>query len=274
MPITLLSDVTDAPFVEVFIDEIDPSATSLTVYRLAAGREFEVRGAVRASTAGSFTRVDFEIPFNTLVTYRAELFDAGGQSIGFTASASITLHVADAWMHNPLNPAGSVKVKLLDTAVRSLSRPAPGEVSYPLGRRVGVMLSEPRRGLTGAVFDVICETYEDADKVQALIGTQQRSTVPVVCVRVGSDNPMRVAMPLFLGVLDIPEEDYNVRFGHEATVQRIQGDEVDPPIAGLYISTLTRADINISFESRSAVNSAALTRGDINRMYSLSGAAG
>ncbi len=272
MPITLLSDVTDAPFVEVFIDEIDPAAATLTVYRLAGGREFEVRGAVRAATAGSFTRVDFEIPFNILVTYRAELFDAGGQSIGFTNSASITLHVSDTWMHNPLNPAGSVKVELLDAALRSLSRPVPGEVSYPSGRRVGVVLSEPRRGLAGAVFDVMCETQEEADKVQALIGTYQRSAVPVICIRSGA--PMRVAMPLFLGVFDITEEDFNVRWGGDVTVQRIQGDEVDPPIPGLYISTLTRADINVSFATRAEVNAAFLTRADLNRAYTLSGAAG
>lgn len=273
MAITLLSDVTEAPFVEVFIDDLVPEAVSVTVYRLAGGRESRVRGAVLAPTAGAFTRVDFEVPFNVQATYRAELFDAFGGSLGFTDSASITLDVEDTWMHNPLNPSGSVKVTLLDSAARTFSRPVPGEVSYPRGRRVGVVLSEPRRGLTGAVFDVFAETYAKADAVQALIGTYAASTVPVICVRTGKKNPVRAAMPLFLGVLDIPEEDVSVRFGGEETVQRIEGDEVDPPIPGLFVPLLTAADINISFPSAAVLNSDHLTAADVNRRYDLAGAA-
>lgn len=49
MAINLQTDVTAAPFVEVFIDELVPEAASLTVYRLSAGREFQVRGADRKS---------------------------------------------------------------------------------------------------------------------------------------------------------------------------------------------------------------------------------
>lgn len=274
MAITLLTNVTAAPFVEVLIDDLVPEADSITVYRLAAGREFQVRGAVRASTVGAFTRIDFEIPFNVPVTYRAEIFDAAGVSMGFTDSATTTLVCADTWMHNPLNPGGGVKVQLLSTAASKLSRPVPGEVSYPLGRRVGVMLSEPRRGLSGAVFDVLTMTNADADLVQDLIGSVSRSLVPVICIRVGSNNPMRVAMPLFLGVSDIPEEDVSVRYGQEATAQRIAGDEVDPPIPGLFIPLLTRADLNAFFSTRSVLNAGGLTRLDINRLYSLAGTAG
>lgn len=274
MAITLLTDVTAAPFVEVFIDDLIPEAASLTVYRLAAGREFQMRGAVRAPTAGAFTRIDFEIPFNIPVTYRAELFDAAGESLGFTDSATITLICADTWMHNPLNPSGGVKVNLLNTAVRKLSRPVPSEVSYPLGRRVGVILAEPRRGLSGAVFDVLALSNADADKVQDLIGSYSRSLVPVICVRVGSGNPMRVPMPLFLGVGDIPEEDVSVRYGGEATAHRIEGDEVDPPIPGLFVPLLRAMDINVSYPTASALNSSYLLALDVNRDYSLAGAAG
>lgn len=274
MPITLLTDVTAAPFVEVFIDELVPEAASVTVYRIASGREFQVRGAVKAPTGGAFTRIDFEVPFNVPVTYRAELFDAAGESLGFTDSATTTLICEDTWMHNPLNPSGAVKVTLLDTAIKKVSRPVPGEVSYPLGRRVGVMLSEPRRGLSGGVFDVLSSTLEDADKVQDLIGSYARSLVPVICVRVGSKNPMRVSMPLFLGVLDINEEDVSVRYGGQATVQRIEGDEVDPPIPGLFIPLLTAADINVSFATAGALNSAHLLALNVNRRYDLAGAAG
>lgn len=300
--LTPFVDAAPCPRVEVFFEDFDPGTTHVTVYRLAGGREFRVRGAVLAATAGSFARIDFEAPFNVPVTYRAEQFDESGLSLGFTASATLGdvfeglppavdlapeddlppgvvtvgtgLAVRDTWMHNPLNPQGAVKVELLDAAARQLSRPVPGEISYPLGRRVGVVLSQPRQGVRGLVFDVVTETLEDADSVQALIGSYAQQSVPVICVRTGADVHMRVGMPLFLGVLDITEEDVNVRWGGQVVNQRMQGDEVDPPIPGLFVPLLRAMDINVSFATAADVNAAHLRAMDVNRRYDLAGAAG
>lgn len=272
--LTAYLDASPCPRVEVFFPSFVAGTASVTVYRLSSGRDMQVRGAVRAATGGTLTRIDFEVPFNVAVTYRAEQFNAAGVSLGFTPSTSVTVSVAESWMHNPLNPQGSVKVSLLDTAATKLSRPVPGEISRPLGRRVGVVLSERRQGLAGASFDVFASSNEEADDVQALIGTYTGSTVPVICVRTGSANPMRIAMPLFLGVLDIPEEDVSIRYGRGSTVHRIDGDEVAPPIPGLFIPLLTRADLNAVFASRALLNAAGLTRSDINRLYQYAGAAG
>lgn len=267
-------DAAPCPRVEVFFPSFDAGTASVTVYRLAGGQERQVRGAVGAPTGGTFTRIDFEVPFNVPVTYRAEQFNATGVSIGFTPSASLTVVSPDTWMHNPLNPEGAVRVALLDSAVKRLARPVPGEISRPLGRRVGVVLSSPRQGLKDAVFDVFASTFPEADAVQALVGNGFDSAVPVICIRPGSDNPMRVPLPLFLGVLGIPEEDVSVRYGGQATVHRIEGDEVDPPIPGLFVPLLTRADLNAAFATRAALNAGGLTRADINRRYDLAGTAG
>lgn len=273
MPIVLLSDVTEAPFVEVFVDDLVPEAASVTVYRLAAGREFQMRGAVRAATAGAFTRVDFEVPFNTVVTYRAELFDAAGVSLGFTDSASITLDVADSWMHNPLDPAGAVRVILGDEGGWSVTRPTPGVVSRPLGRRVGVVLSEPRHGVTGAQLVVRTSGEDDADRVQAMVG--DRGMPPVVCIRLGSnDQRLRLPQPLFLSALSVTEVDMDYRWGGSELAHRFEGDEVDPPVPGLFVPLLTAADINVSFTTASVLNSEHLIAADVNRRYDLAGAAG
>lgn len=272
---TLTSYVDDSPCprVEVFFPSFDAGTAYVTVYRLAGGQERQVRGAVYAPTGGTLTRIDMEVPFNVSVTYRAEQFNASGTSLGFTPSGAVTVVSAETWMHNPLNPEGAVQVALLDSAVKKLSRPVPGQISRPLGRRVGVVLSEPRQGLNGAVFDVFAASDDEADRVQALVGNGFDSAVPVICVRAGSGNPMRVAMPLFLGVLDIPEEDVNVRYGGHGTIHRIEGDEVDPPIPGLFVPLLTRADLNAAFATRAALNAGGLTRADINRRYDLAGTA-
>ena len=273
MGITLLSDVTAAPFVEVFIDDLIPEAVSVTVYRLAAGREYQVRGALRAPTAGTFTRVDFEVPFNVEATYRAELFDAAGISLGFTDSATITVLCADTWMHNPLSPKNAVRVDLGGGSAPIISRPSPGEVSRLLGRRAGVVLSEPRQGVTGLFMDIRTSNDADADLVQAMFG--DRGQPPVVCVRLGSrDQRMRVSLPVFLSALSVSEVDIAHRWGGGELSHQLDGDEVDPPIPGLFVPLLTAADINVSFSSAAALNSSHLVASDVNRRYDLAGAAG
>jgi hypothetical protein len=181
---------------------------------------------------------------------------------------------ADTWLHNPLYPQGAVKVELYPTTGEKLSRPVPGSVSRPLGRRVGVVLAEPRQGVTGLTFDVIASDIETADRVQALIGDAARDLTPVVCIRLGKDDArLRVPQPLFLGVLDIAEEGVDVRWGGSTTIQRMQGDEVDPPVPGLFVPLLTAADINVSFVTAAAVNAGHARSIDVNRRYDLAGAA-
>lgn len=300
MPYT---DAAPCPRVEVFFPEFDPAAATVTVYRSAAGREYPVRGAVRAAVGGSLTRIDFECPLNILVRYRAEMFDEHGVSLGFTdvselgdilvglapgdevvpaddllATETVSgtgLVSLKTWLHNPLNPSGAVSVFALESSAREISRPVPVTVSRPLGRRVGVVLSEPRRGVSGLKFDVYAPDVATADRVQALIGDYATTTVPVICVRIGlSDEPMRVPRPMFLGVSDIVERDITVRFGSGATAQEMTGDEVDPPAPGLFVPLLTAADVNAYFATAADVNAYALTAHGINRLYEIAGFAG
>ena len=264
----------DAPKVEVLLTDLDAGVAAITAYRLSNGFELAVRGIIQASVAGAGSWVDFEVPAQQ-ATYRVEYFDDAGASLGFSESVTVTLGYSGCWMHNPLAPSGAVKVQLVDTAVRKLSRPTPGGVVYPKGRRVGVMVSQPRRGLAGAVFDVYSPDLATSDKIQAFLGTQGNRMVPVVCIRAGVDHVgLRVQSPLFLGVLDIAEEGVDVRWGGGATIQRMQGDEVSPPAPGLFIPLLRRMDINAYYASREDLNADNLSRLALNRRYDLAGLAG
>lgn len=232
-----------------------------------------MRGAVKAPTGGTFTRIDFEVPFNIPATYRAEQFNASGVSLGFTPSASVTVVSSRSWMHNPLNPDGAARIELGGDSASSIVRPTPGAISRPLGRRVGVVLSEPRRGVSGLQLDVRTQTVEDADAVQAMFGGT--GAPPVVCIRLGTDyGRMRVPQPLFLSALSVAEVDINYQWGGGEIAHPLEGDEVDPPIPGLFIPLLRAKDINVSFPTAAALNASALTAADINRRYDLAGAAG
>lgn len=271
--LNVYSDAAPCPRVEVFFPSFDAGTALVTVYRLAGGQERQVRGAVLAPTGGTLTRIDFEVPFNVPATYRAEQFDAAGISLGFTPSASVTVASDDTWMHNPLNPDGATVVFFGEDGGWSVTRPTPGVVSHPKGRRVGVVLSEPRQGVTGLSLTVRTSSDGDADRVQAMCG--DKSMPPVLCVRLGSqDQRLRVPQPLFLSALVVSEMDMNTRWGGTELAHRVEGDEVDPPIPGLFIPLLTREDLNVSFATRAALNAGGLTRADINRLYQYAGAAG
>ncbi|MCK8477235.1 hypothetical protein [Microbacterium aurugineum] len=271
--LTVFNDESPRPRVEVFFSSFVAGTSFVTVYMLADGREKRVRGAVNAATAGSLSRIDYELVFNRPMTYRAEQFDAAGQSLGFTPSTSVTVSSVESWMHNPLDPQGAVKIILGGDSAGTVSRPNPGVVSRPLGRRVGVVLSEPRQGVTGLRLDVRTFSDEEADKVQAMFGDGGRP--PVVCISLGSrDGVMRVPQPLFLSTLNVAETDISHQWGDGEIAHVIEGDEVDPPIPGLFVPLLRAKDINFSFATADDVNAAALIASGINRMYDLAGAAG
>lgn len=266
-------DAAPAPRVEVFFPSFVAGTATVTVFRLARDMTFQVRGAVRAVTAGTLSRVDFEVPLNMPVTYRAEQFNAAGQSLGFTESAEITIASVDSWMHNPLDPQGSVRVTLGGSSASSVVRVAPGVVSRPMGRRVGVVLSEPRQGVSGLALEIRTFTGAEADAVQAMFGDSGRP--PVVCIRLGSrDGVMRVPQPLFLSALAVAEVDVTWQWGGGEISHQLEGDEVAPPIPGLFVPVLRAKDINVSFAKAADVNNGHLTAADVNRRYDLAGAAG
>lgn len=273
-----INDLTEGPDsppkVELLLTSLPVDVAFVTGYRLSAGVEERVSGIIDAAVAGAGTWVDYEVPAQA-ATYRFEFKDAGMASLGFSESVSVELGYSGCWMHNPLNPTGAVRVTLSGSAAQSLSRPVPGGVVYPIGRRVGVMISNPRRGLAGVVLDVNAYDLDTADKIQSFLGSESISLPPVICIRPGVDHVgLRVRSPLFLGVLDIAEEGVDVFWGGSHTVQRIAGDEVARPLPGVFVPLLRRKDQNAFYASRADMNAAYLTRLAGNRDYSLAGYAG
>lgn len=277
--ITLTTRAADAgvgPSVEVLVSDLTGVA-SITVSRTARNRVMQVRGMVALPVSGAVSRIDFEVPLNVPVAYRAELFDSAGISMGFTDSVTVaSVASEDSWLHNPLDPSGAFRVSVaapLETTAQVLSRPTPGSVVYPRGRRVGVVISEPRRGLSGFVFDVACETIEEADRLQATVGDYSSTTVPVLCIRPGSGFPPRIPSPLFLSVFDLKEEDVDVKWGGQRTNHRMEGDEVSPPVPGLFIPLLTYADLNAFYATYNAFKADNASYLAASRRYELAGSA-
>jgi len=267
--LTAFTNAAPCPRVEVRFNTLAATTATVTVFRIVEGREFRVRSAVNAAAAGTFTRLDFECPFGVPATYRAEMFTAAGVSLGFTDSVSVTLNVVDAWMHNPLNPAAALLVDLDYNSARSIARPTPGDILYPEGRSVGVVITKQRRGIVGVDLMVTTDTAAEAAAVDDMLGGYDTRVVPVLCLR----TPPFIRLPrtFFAVILEPVQRPINIHAGGQLTEWDLPATEVSPPAPSLIIPLLTRDDISAFFATRTAVNVAHLTRDAVSRRYDLAG---
>jgi len=271
--ITTYLSANPCPRAEVLFESFAAGTVKVTVYRSTGLRKYQVRGAVNAAVAGALTRIDFEIPFGVPVSYWAEQFDAGGLSLGETDKTKVTLNCWETWVHNPLDPHGATTVQFRTRAAQSIVRPVEGDVVYPQGRRVGVLVSGQRRGVENVDLTVVTDTIEQVDKLQAMFGDYETSVPPILCIRVGGGDQIRLPRPFFAAVLSASEEQVNYTIGMgEQITTAMSGTEVSPPAPGIFIPLLTNADINSFYLTNAAINSANATNLDVNRQYSLIGA--
>jgi hypothetical protein len=176
-------------------------------------------------------------------------------------------------VHNPLDPAGGVRVAFRGDAARDLSRPVRGDTFWPEGRRVGVVISGERSGLRGVTLDIIVDTIGDADRFASLVGDYNTTTVPVLCFRIGAADRVRLPRTLFASVFDPREQDLTYALGGTQIVFAMTGDEVSPPSPAIVVPLLTNADLNAAFATNGALNSGGLTNLALNRRYDLAGTA-
>jgi hypothetical protein len=264
-------DAAPRPRVEVLFESFAPGTARITLYRTAQGRAYEVRGAVNVPVAGAFSRIDLEVPFGVEFGYYAFMVDAAGMSLGATTVSQITMSVAQTWVHNPLDPQGATTVEFRGQAARSLVRPSEGEVVYPMGRTVGVLVSGQRRGLSNVDLTVVTDSVDQVDRLQAMLGGYGSTLPPILCISVGAYDQIRLPRPFFAAVLSASEQDDNYVLGGGMITTEMQGSEVSPPSPGIFISLLKRDDIDAFYPTRADIDAGNATRLDIDRRYELIG---
>ena len=270
---TLTQDLTGNPWVEVFFNpaDLDPACTSLRIYRLSENRTWLVRGGV--DIAPGVAALDFEVPFQTACSYRAEMFDVSGVSLGFTDITETTVNVSDMWVHNPLDPTRSVNLGphgIRAESMPSVRRPTVGETVWVEGSTVGRRVGSGRRGVVGGMLGFVAETLATANALQAMLGTYEVQQVGVLCVR--TPPPTRIPRTLFAGVRDPEEVDLDTAWGGTRTDFWFSFDEVAPPFPGLVKPLLTYDDID-TFGTYTAQDANWSTYTDRDRAYELAGLA-
>lgn len=269
--LTARVDYAPVPRIEVVFTSTHPACETATVYRVAGSRLFPVRGGVNVFASGGFALVDTEAPFGVLSTYRAEMFDAAGLSLGFTDAADLTLNATGTCLHHPLDPNRRVQVDMRPSFADSIVRPFLGELAQPLGRDVGVWVGGGRTGVTGVDLTVVTDTIAEADAFQAMFGGYGEPQIPILCVR--TDPKWRLPAPFFALVRSASEERFNVRFGGETINWAMFADEVSPPAPALTAGVLTYADLEAAFPTYADFEAAYLTYLDAESDFSKAGLA-
>lgn len=256
------------PAVEVLVSALPAGSTHATLWRHADGHTMPVRGAVRAATAGQLTRIDYEAPLGAPITYWAEGF-AEGVSLGATPHQTITIDDPAAWLHNPLDPTGAVRVGLRPSSARVIRRPLVGGV-IDTRHRVGVVTTGGRVGIRDLELDLIVHGAGDADRVQVMLGRGAQPLPPVLCLRLESGSRRRLPRPFFIAP-DWAETDITHFYGGSAIGFEGHVHEADPPALGLFTPLLTLADIDRAYATLGAIGAdgSNQTLGHINRRYDL-----
>jgi hypothetical protein len=269
--VTPYLDENPSPRVEVFVQDPPPGLVNIT--RTAAGRTFQVRGAVDAPSGSGVSRIDVEVPFGVSVIYQAEIKDQVGNSLGFVSSAAATLPVTDIWIHQPLDPTRAVKVDMTDESALELARGFDGEMIYTDGATAGRWIGGRRRALENVTLVAETDTIDAADALQAVFGGYGDDQIPVICVRT-PPTFSRLPRTFFLAVPKPTERDINIRYGGNLSTLVMSGDESLPPAPGLVVALLRYADTDAFFGSYAAIDSAYGSYLARDRDYAKAGYAG
>lgn len=245
--LTGFTDPNPCPRVLVTFGALAAGTVTITVQRTAEGRTMPVRGGVNLYAVGGAAVMDYEVPFGIAASYSAQQFNSVGLSLGFTASATVTVDVTDTWIHQPLSPALAVAAILTVATAADVVRKNPGSMVYPEGATVGRWIGAQRQGVTGAVVEVLMNSLADADELQSMFGSYSVDFPAILCIR----TPVNVRLPrvLFAAVAEVHEVSYT-----QATVVTFSFtvDEVAPPAPGLVLPLLRRKDIDVDYPTRAA----------------------
>ncbi|MDN4616403.1 hypothetical protein P5G50_18300 [Leifsonia sp. F6_8S_P_1B] len=260
------------PWVEVYFPQLNPATDAVTIYRYSEGRTWRVRGGVEI--APGVPAQDFEAPFNIESTYRAEMFDAAGLSLGFTDPVSITLTVPEGTtvVHQPLEPSLWTTVTIENGSGESIVRPTPENKYVAEGAVLPRRIGQRRRGVAGLALKLFTTEPEQADAVQAMLGDYEVEQVAILCMR--TTDPIRIPATFFFGTESLEEVGRDVQMGGTAVTFQGTVDEVEPPYPGLVVPLLSYDDIDASFATYDDADAAFATYTDRDRAYDLAGAAG
>jgi len=275
--VTVFNSPGTMPFVLVSYPNVAPGTVVLRIDQTAEGRTRKVRGGI--GIPPNTPRPVYEVPFNTEVTYRAEMFSnasmAEGTSLGYTEAVTVTVACDTTWIHQPLSPTLAVAVQIDESTAEEIIRPVPGDLVWAAAATLPRWVGKRRRGIVGMPFVMETSTQADANALQAMLGgySDDDRQIPVLCVRTPGPAP-RIPRLLFVTFdTALVEQGVSVNMGGSIIRWPTRITETLPPTPGLASSTLTYADIDAAYASYALSDSAYASYTAKDSDYSLAGTA-
>lgn len=257
------------PSIELLFEGLPEGTATITLWRFADGTQKRVRGAVEKTVADGFSVIDYEAPFGVPVAYRAECFDATGQQIAWTETATTSLDEPGMWIHNPLDPQGATRVEFTAAATREITYPNLGESLQMAGERAVLFMAGTQAGIRGVDLSIATDTVADRDRVMTMLGWRDKPLPPILCYRIGANHRVPLPRTFFAAVPEMVMRDVNVVWGGSVTHFVGEGDETLPPAEGIVTPTLTYGHVNASYSKYRDLNRHYGALGEINRDYQL-----
>lgn len=229
--ITPHTDYAPVPRVDVLFDNLPFGAVYVTVFQISAEGTIPVRSAIRSFAAGGYFITDYEVPLGIPVSYRAEQFDAAGNSMGFTdtATTQVDIPVGVAVFQDPLEPAVSAVVGCEASFAETLSRTR--EVKRHLIGFETIALM----GAMSLLEDVNLRVWADADVTQRKFDAVLSRTQ--VLVRTMPPMPLPRA---FHVVIPSPKRvPFDIRFDGETNVWDLTAFEVTRSTLDIIVPPVT-----------------------------------
>lgn len=262
-----------APGVSVIFNTLADGTATLDVWRAAGGRTMPVRGGSGAAVSTSFGVFDPEAPFGISASYWAEMFDVDGVSLGITGTTAIQIDSTVTWIGNPLAPHGATTVRTGAGTGATVAGQNDVAVYYPVGRRAGVAVTGPRRGIASVPLRFYADTAATSDSIDSMFGSLDGNLglPPILCVRLASGMASRLPRPLFVAVPAPTQTPVNAVAGGTVVEWDLSGPEIDPPTPELAPAVLSHADLDTYYPTRASRDTAYASRLAMDTDYSLAG---
>ena len=150
---------------------IGPAITTLTIERHSPAMvATPVRGAVDVDVSGEteFLIRDYELPFNTDVTYYALAYVDGSLNAADNETFRIDFDECRVWLVDIARPTNSMLVTI--EALPALSFEMPSGIHRVLDRPDPILTTQPARAPTGEAV-ILTDTLDERDRLRAVLGS-------------------------------------------------------------------------------------------------------
>jgi len=228
---------------------IPAGATTYTITRTSpSGNSAGVRGAVGAAVTGTTAIArDWEVPFDTTVTYTVTVYQ--DTTLVGTATATFTVTYTDcpAWLVDIARPTNSLPVVI--ESMRELDFAVAAGVHRVLNRRAPVMTTLPAWTPSTELI-VLTNTLTERDQVRALYGTGYPFLLRT--------DPVQGIGNMYLGLTDFVEERFLSPGDAPERRFRAACVQVERPDPSLFVPTApnTYANVKATFATYAALKAA------------------